>query len=247
MRIRFKLLSRYADTLSTQWLLIVSVAGVAGTSLYLHQLPVLAPDDMQIIFILAALFVAVKGLERSGLPAFLSQKIERGDFLPVNLVCVTFFLSMVVTNDVSLLVMVPLTLELKTNRKGILVILEALAANAGSALTPFGNPQNLFIYWFYHLEPYEFISTIAPFSLIFLVLPALAAFSIRLHNDRVTPYPSHKPHRTAWLYFPLLLLVVLTVLRILPISFGYIGTLSWPMPSCLTEKACTSTIPCSSP
>ncbi|NOY38192.1 MAG: hypothetical protein GXO83_11550 [Chlorobi bacterium] len=52
----------------------------------------------------------------------------------------TFFLSNLVTNDVTLIVIVPLTLALNVNRRDILVILEALAANAGSALIPFVNP-----------------------------------------------------------------------------------------------------------
>ena len=222
MQVTLKSLSRYADVLSTQWLLIVSIAGVIGTSLYLHRVPSLVQEDLQIIFILAVLFIAVKGLERSGLLAWLSQKIERGTFLPAKLVCVTFFLSMLVTNDVALLVMVPLTLALNTDRKDILVILEALAANAGSALTPFGNPQNLFIYWYYHLGPREFITTIAPFSLLFLVLLALAAFTVRLRNNQMPHYPSVQPRRTAWIYLLLLVIVILTVLRVLPVKIGCI-------------------------
>ncbi|VAW39945.1 hypothetical protein MNBD_DELTA04-315 [hydrothermal vent metagenome] len=222
MRSSLKFVYRYIDVLSAQWLLIVSIVGVIGTSLYLHQFPCLAGEDLQIIFILAVLFIAVKGLERSGVLAWLSQKIERGAFLPVKLVCVTFFLSMVVTNDVALLVMVPLTLALNTDRKDILVIFEALAANTGSALTPFGNPQNLFIYWYYQLDPQAFISTIAPFSLLFLVLLVLASFCIQLRNDTAPQYPSCRPGRTAFIYLLLLTIVVLTVLRVLPVQVGIV-------------------------
>ncbi len=220
MQVTFELLSRYSDVLATQWLFIVSIVGAVGTSLWLHQFPSLSREDFQIIFILAILFIAVKGLEQSGLLAWLSQKIERGTFLTVRLVCITFFLSMLVTNDVALLVMVPLTLELNTNRKDVLVILEALAANAGSALTPFGNPQNLFIYWYYHLNLKAFIIAIAPFSLLFLVLLTLTAFAVRLRKDKMPHSPCLQPHHTAWIYLMLLLLVVLTVLRVLPVSIG---------------------------
>jgi Na+/H+ antiporter NhaD/arsenite permease-like protein len=54
-----------------------------------------------------------------------------------------------VTNDIALFIVVPLTLglhgmaSLPTTR---LVIFEALAVNAGSVLTPMGNPQNLFLW-----------------------------------------------------------------------------------------------------
>ncbi|RUM28506.1 MAG: hypothetical protein DSY42_08245, partial [Aquifex sp.] len=63
--------------------------------------------------------------------------------------------------------------------KDILVILEALAANAGSALTPLGNPQNLYIYWFYDVNPISFVLTIAPLSLVFLLILALASLFIK--------------------------------------------------------------------
>ena len=58
-------------------------------------------------------------------------------------------LSALVTNDVSLFLLVPLTRVLATQAHlplARLVVLEALAVNAGSALTPIGNPQNLFLW-----------------------------------------------------------------------------------------------------
>lgn len=132
----------------------------------------------------------------------------------------TFFFSMLVTNDVALTVIVPLTLILNIERKHILVILEALAANAGSALTPIGNPQNLFIYWFYKIDPTEFIMSIAPFSLIFLVLLAAAAFAVKITNNRTTTLESEKVRYSAYVYGLSLILVILTVLRIIPLSVG---------------------------
>jgi|GEM_PF-4725484 hypothetical protein len=54
-----------------------------------------------------------------------------------------FFLSMLITNDIALMMVVTVTVSLDTERKDILVILEAMAANSGLALTPVGNPQNL--------------------------------------------------------------------------------------------------------
>ena len=58
-------------------------------------------------------------------------------------------LSALVTNDVSLFLLVPLTRVLATQAHlplARLVVLEALAVNAGSALTPIGNPQNLYLW-----------------------------------------------------------------------------------------------------
>ncbi|MFZ1041905.1 MAG: SLC13 family permease [Anaerolineales bacterium] len=138
------------------------------------------------------------------------------------MIAVTFFLSMLVTNDVALIVIVPLTLTLDINRKDILVILEALAANAGSALTPFGNPQNLFIYWFYNINAEAFITAIAPFSLVFLILLVLASLLIRTSNNKVLPVEAAKIKYSVFIYGALLLTVILAVLHVLPVQAEFI-------------------------
>jgi Na+/H+ antiporter NhaD/arsenite permease-like protein len=56
---------------------------------------------------------------------------------------------MFLTNDITLFIMVPLTLAFSSQIKNDLtklVIFEAIAVNVGSALTPFGNPQNIFLF-----------------------------------------------------------------------------------------------------
>jgi Na+/H+ antiporter NhaD/arsenite permease-like protein len=131
----------------------------------------------------------------------------------------TFLLSMVITNDVPLVVVVPLTMLLDVPFKGSIVILEALAANAGSALTPFGNPQNLFIYWHYHVNPLSFVLAILPFSLFFALVLAIA--SIRLgRGERGKGTEEVKVEKNAFVYIVLLLVLVLVVLRIFPIWTG---------------------------
>lgn len=203
-----------------EWLLLISASGLVFTSVYLKRPPSYSIPELQVLFILFVLFVSVKGLENSGLILKLSQRIESGQFIPLKLIITTFFLSMMVTNDVALTIIVPLTLLLKIGRKNILVILEALAANAGSALTPFGNPQNLFIYWFYGIHPKEFIISIAPFSLIFLVLLVIAALFIKTTNIQATTLKIKKLRYSAYVYAVLLILVILTVFRVLPILAG---------------------------
>jgi Na+/H+ antiporter NhaD/arsenite permease-like protein len=143
------------------------------------KLPVCSSQEMEILFILFVLFITVNGLQRSGLMVSVSRRIESGGAVPLKLVLTTFFLSMVLTNDVALIIVVPLTLTLNIKRKDILVILEALAANSGSALTPFGNPQNLFIYWFYGLHAAEFLPVILPLSLVMLIILSLSTIFIK--------------------------------------------------------------------
>ncbi len=212
----------FLDCILREWLLFASLAGVTATSLYLGEIPALTPGDIRVVYLLAVLFVSVKGLERSGLVSRMSRIIEKGRFMPLKLVSLTLALSMVVTNDVALIIIVPLTMAVDTDKKDVLVILEALAANAGSALTPFGNPQNLFIYWFYDLEPGDFIAAIAPFTVIFIAF--LVTASLLIKTTRKGHLQSEPPRigHAALAHGALLLIVILTVLRLLPLSTGIV-------------------------
>ena len=182
-------------------------------------------QEMEVIFILFTLFVVVSGFQKSGLISLLSRRIEGGKYIPLKLVVATFFLSMLITNDVVLIVIVPLTLALSIDRKDILVILQALAANAGSALTPFGNPQNLFIYWFYDVSAVQFVSSIAPFSLVFLLLLVVSALAIKTRADLSHPAPVARVGKSSYIYGVLLVVVLLTVLRELPVPTALLAVL----------------------
>ena len=206
---------------------MASGAGLVLTSIYTQHVPGYSLQEMEILLVLYGLFIVVKGLQCSGSIARLSQWVGNGRAIPLKLVMASFFLSMLVTNDVALIIIAPLTLTLAIERKDILVILEALAANAGSALTPIGNPQNLFIYWFYDLRPVEFIASIAPFSLLFLILLAAASLFIGRRTDSGghDPGPAENDIRVdkkAWHYILLLVLIALTVLHILPVATGLV-------------------------
>ncbi len=202
-----------------EWLVIASGVGLVLTAFYAKHFPVYSVQEIQILFILFVLFIAVNGLQKNGLILKIAQSIEKGKLIPLKLVVTTFFLSMLVTNDVALIVIVPLTLSLNINRKDILVILEALAANSGSALTPVGNPQNLFIYWFYDVHPDTFIKTIAPFSLIFLGLLVVSSLLVKTRNG-VQENKIQKINKKAYIHGMLLFIVLLTVFHVLPILAG---------------------------
>ncbi len=212
------------EFLRRQWLVALAGAGVAVTSLAARRLPAWSVDEGKVLFLLSALFVAVRGLEQSGLAGRVAGIVERGGAVPLKLVAATFFLSMLVTNDAALVIVVPLTLSLACDRKDILVILEALAANAGSALTPFGNPQNLYLYWRYDVAPGAFVGAIAPFSLVFLglLLAVASRVDTRCAPRQGTP---RRVARRAWIHGLLLAVVVLAVLRVLPAAAGIVVVL----------------------
>jgi len=125
--------------------------------------------DWQTVMTLAGLLILTKAIEHSGVLTWLAHRVvhrirsERAlAFLMVALAAV---LSTVVTNDVALFVIVPLALSL--NRltplpMRRLVIVIALAVNAGSVLTPIGNPQNLFLWQTSGVSFGRFVWALAP-------------------------------------------------------------------------------------
>lgn len=109
--------------------------------------------DWQTLGALAGLLAITQGVERSdvlqSVAARLLARTTELRHLVFFLVGTAAFLSALVTNDVSLFLLVPLTRVLAAQAHlplARLVVLEALAVNAGSALTPIGNPQNLYLW-----------------------------------------------------------------------------------------------------
>ncbi len=204
------------------WLPILSVVSLLFTSIYIKKLPTYSFNDVEILFILFGLFITIKGIENSSLFLKTTGILKNVKRVPFVLVILTFFLSMFVTNDVALLIMVPLTLTLVICKKDIIIILEALAANAGSAFTPFGNPQNLYIYWYYGLKPLEFFKVIAPFSLIFLVLLILVSLLIKANYSHDYKVVEIKLKYTSYIYLGFLFIFILIILKLIPVYIGLI-------------------------
>ena len=111
--------------------------------------------DWDTLAMLFSLMAVMRGFQDAGLFEWLGGRLLRRAAntrqMLLSLVFFPFFLSMVVTNDVSLLTFVPFGLVVlgmagQTRLAVPLVALQTLAANLGSMLTPMGNPQNLYLY-----------------------------------------------------------------------------------------------------
>ena len=111
--------------------------------------------DWDTLALLFSLMAVMKGYQQIGIFARLSdallQRVATTRGMMMVLVFLPFFLSMVVTNDVSLITFVPfalVVLRMAGWERLIVptVILQTIAANLGSMLTPMGNPQNLYLY-----------------------------------------------------------------------------------------------------
>lgn len=128
--------------------------------------------DWDTLALLFSLMAVMKGFQRAGLFDYLANKLLKrantSKKLMAVLVFLPFFLSMVVTNDVSLITFVPFALiVLKSAGLHRLIIptvvLQTLAANLGSMLTPIGNPQNLYLYNASGMSFGELVLTMLPY------------------------------------------------------------------------------------
>ncbi|MGL4878345.1 SLC13 family permease [Paraclostridium dentum] len=168
--------------------LILSVSLAIITSFI--SSPKLSYIDFKVLILLFNLMVVVAAFKElkvlDSIAISLLKKCSTYTSISFALVFITFLASMVVTNDVALITFVPLSIVVaKKSDINVLkiVILQTLAANLGSSFTPMGNPQNLFIYSFYNLDPSDFFKITAPLvilSVLFLSIIILKSKKINL-------------------------------------------------------------------
>jgi Na+/H+ antiporter NhaD/arsenite permease-like protein len=144
------------------------------------------------------------------------------------LIVITFIGSMIIANDMALITFLPLgyfALSVTKQEKymAYLFVLQNVSANLGGMLTPFGNPQNLYLYSYFNIPTGEFCLILLPAFLIAVALLLLACLPIKpvkfTINDKFNETLNKK--KTA-LYITLFLLSILIVFRIIPFQLGLI-------------------------
>lgn len=138
--------------------------------------------DFRTLAILFCLMGVMSGLQKTGVFQWVAQallgRVRKARQLVWILVLLCFFSSMAVTNDVALITFVPFTFTVLRlvggeAQKRLLVptvVLQTVAANLGSMLTPIGNPQNLYLYGRAGLSPGSFILLMLPYTVMSLLL-----------------------------------------------------------------------------
>ena len=144
--------------------------------------------DIRTLAILFCLMSVMAGLQKIGVFKWVAGKLIRrmrnGSSLVLTLVLLCFFSSMIITNDVALITFVPFTFTVfrmlgEEQKKRLLlpvVVMQTIAANLGSMLTPIGNPQNLYLYGKAGISIGEFITLMLPYTVLSLLI--LAALSL---------------------------------------------------------------------
>lgn len=190
--------------------------------------------DFRTLAILFCLMAVMAGLQKIGLFGYVAEKLLekvnhiRG--LVFILIMLCFFSSMLITNDVALITFVPFTFIVLNMILGEraeklivpVVVMQTIAANLGSMLTPIGNPQNLYLYGKTSMNFGSFILFMLPYTLV--------AFALLTGWSLLFPYKGKKKFelqlkgnislvnykKQLIVYAILFILCILTVAHVLP-------------------------------
>ncbi len=148
------------------------------------------------------------------------------------LVFVTYFGSMLIANDMALITFLPLgylvlTSADKKRYMAFTFIMQNIAANLGGMLTPFGNPQNLFLYNYFNIPTSEFFKIMyIPFLAAFALILTCCLFVKKEPLEQTGGTPSKLADRTTVIktvaYLIMFLYSIIIVFRVVPYWSGLI-------------------------
>ncbi len=144
----------------------------------------------------------------------------------IMLVCITFIGSMLIANDMALITFLPLgyfalSVTHKEKYMAYLFILQNISANLGGMLTPFGNPQNLYLYSYYDIPTGQFCSIMLKPFLLAIAMLILCCFFVK--NEKLTiseKFPEKLSIKRTVLYLLLFAVSLLVVFRVVPVPIG---------------------------
>ena len=186
--------------------------------------------DWRLLGILWSLMIITKGYMQNGIfekigHALLTRTRKMWQLIAV-LVGLNFFSSMIITNDVSLITFVPFAIMMlkQCGRQELMipvVVLQTIAANLGSMLTPIGNPQNLYLYGLAGKGIGGFIMWLLPYTIVSALLLVISILLIKNKNEIICieDTDSEAAHNTSvprvMAYSVLFILALLVVARVL--------------------------------
>lgn len=168
-------------------LAVISIFFVSPSKNYISYI------DFRVLALLFCLMAVVRGFSSIGiftrLGTMLLTHVYSLRMLSALFIFLCFFFSMLITNDVALITFVPFTilvLSMAEQKKFLIpvIVLETIAANLGSMLTPLGNPQNLYLYTISGLSIGAFVRIMLPYSFVSAIL--LLIFILFLPKDTVS-------------------------------------------------------------
>ena len=141
------------------------------------------------------------------------------------LVYITFIGSMLIANDMALLTFLPLgffvlTTTHREKYMAFTFIMQNIAANLGGMLTPFGNPQNLYLYTKFNIPTLEFMGIMAPPFLVAIALITICCLFVKPEPMSIPEESVRLPAGKTALYLVLFALAIVIVFRAVPYWVG---------------------------
>ena len=231
-----KLIKKYhvAEFLKSNAVLLIAIAAALVTSIFV-------PFDAQYadyfdwrtltcLFCTLAVVAAFKNIKFFvWLADCIVRRFKSLRTVIASLIFVTYFGSMIMANDMALVTFLPLgyfVLDSCGDRKHLAFtfIMQNIAANLGGMLTPFGNPQNLYMYSYFNIGAGEFFRIMAlPFAAAFVLIAATCFF---VKKEKVVVTTARKKTPPVWrmvVYGILFVFSVLIVFRIFPYYWGLLA------------------------
>lgn len=194
----------------------------------------LADIDLKTILALLTLMITIAIYEKLHLLRYMAnviiEKCQSIRAIVMVILLFSFFGAMLFTNDVAILTLIPIVFNIRRQVKlptiG-LVSLMTVYANLGSAMTPFGNPQNLYLVSYFHLDILAFLKLSLPIGLISLATLFIVLFGFSKAKIAAVKTPHIAINLTQVIILVVTTLIVLMgVLSVISIWFALIASLA---------------------
>jgi len=186
--------------------------------------------DLKTLTCLFCVLAVVCALKNIRFFYILAQKIVRlfrnARLCILALVYITFIGSMLIANDMALLTFLPLGLFVLTSTgknkyMAFTFIMQNIAANLGGMLTPFGNPQNLYLYTKFQIPTGEFMTIMAsPFLISVAIITVCCLIFVKPEPLEVADKAYTLPPVRTGIYLVLFGLSIVIVFRFIPYWIG---------------------------
>ena len=227
-----ELLEVAAEFASKNAVMLIALAAAAATSV------IVPPDEQYLgyfdlktlscLFCVLAVVCALKNIRFFYLMAHkVVQCFKTARMSVLALVYITFIGSMLIANDMALLTFLPLGyLVLSSTGKekymAFTFIMQNIAANLGGMLTPFGNPQNLYLYTKFAIPTGEFMKIMAPPFVVSVALITVCCLFVKSEPLSIADEKIELPKGRTVLYLALFALAIAIVFRGIPYWLGLV-------------------------
>lgn len=216
--------------LRKEYLLIIAILLASITSCV--SLPSASYINFKMLITLFNLMIVVAGLRELKVLDFIAtsllSKCKTSRNVSATLIFITFFAAMIMTNDVSLLTFIPITLIIaeKVNIKVMkTVMFQTLAANLGSSIMPMGNPHNIYIYNLYNINPIEFFKITLPLGIFGVIFLTFLIFNQKNEKLQFKLEKVEITNKNQLIFYALLMMVtLLSVFRVIDYQIAFIIT-----------------------